>query len=130
MQTIKFRSPDETTIHVTSLTGHAARVGPDWRELPPMLHKAAIAAGCITDNMTAEAIAATPQPRDPAFNADAAIKAGIVQMLEADKPDENFTKAGLPNLNVLSHVVGFGVDREQMQKVWAQMQATVTEPAN
>lgn len=130
MQPIKFRSPDETTIHVAITGGHAARVGPEWRELPPILHKQAIALGCITNNMSAEAIAAAQKPAEPAFDQAEAIKAGIVKMLEADNQEENFTKAGLPNLNVLSHMVGFGVDREQMQHVWKQMQTTATEPAN
>lgn len=124
MKTIRFRSPDESVIHVAITGGHAARVGPEWRELPPILHKQAIALGCITDNMTAESIAALPVSAKPPFDTAQAIKEGIVKMLESEDDDDNFTKAGLPNLNTLSHVVGFSVDREQMQTVWAEMKAT------
>lgn len=122
MQALKFRSPADEPVHVAVLSGHAALVGPDWRELPPILHRQAIADGCITDNMPAETIAAALESATPPFSQESAIQNGIIKMLDADNPGENFTRAGLPNLNVLSHTVGFNVDREQVQKVWAAME--------
>lgn len=127
--TLKFRAPDDKEeVHVSTTAGHAARVGKEWRELPAIMHKDAIAQGCITDNMTAESIAAAPKNASPQFSAADEIKKGIVAMLEENEP-ESFTKDKVPNLKKLSAKVGFNVDREQMQSVWAAMQSEAAEVA-
>jgi hypothetical protein len=121
MNDIQFRSPDESEIHVSTTMGHAARIGPEWRALPPILHKAAIAAGAITNNMTAAAIVAKQESASPAFEEAEVVKKAIAVMLDEDDT-ANFTAAGMPNLNKLSARCGFSVDRELMQSVWAEMQ--------
>lgn len=120
--TLKFRAPDDKDeVHVTSTTGHAVRVGKEWREIPAILHKDAIAQGCITSNMEPESIAAALKNTSPQFSAADEIRKGITGMLEEGDPTF-FTKDKVPNLKILSSRVGFNVDREQMQSVWAEMQ--------
>lgn len=124
---IRFRSPTDDTLYVANTTGHAARIGPEWRELPPQLHADAIAAGAITNNMdaaTAEAQRArsNPDAQTSPDDSDALIRKGIAEMLDGDDKDD-FTKAGLPDLRKLSARVGFGVDRQQMLDVWHAMLA-------
>lgn len=124
---IRFRSPTDETLYVANTTGHAARIGTAWRELPPQLHADAIAAGAITDNMD-DATAATQRakvvPETPTApdNSGELIRKGITEMLEGGDT-EDFTKAGLPALGRLSARVGFGVDRQQMLAVWHAMEA-------
>jgi hypothetical protein len=125
---LRFRSPTDNVLHVTTIFGHAARIGPDWRELPPILHKPAIAAGAITDNMTADSINASNESADPPFSQEAEIRKAIIAMLGEDDPT-NFTNAGVPNLNKLSARCGFTVDREQMQQVWADLDKSSAETA-
>lgn len=131
MQPLKFRSPDEAILHVANTKGHAARIGPEWRELPALLHKDAIAAGAITSNMSEEAIVAQAKAlaasRNAEFSQEDEVRKAIQQMLEEDAKD-NFTGAGKPNLNILSKRAGFGVDRALMEKVWSEMEAEAATP--
>jgi len=127
---IKFRSPTDEVLHVASTSGHAARIGPEWRELPAILHKAAIAEGAITSNMSKEAIEAVLQSASKPFDSREAIKGAIKAMLEEDDQQENFTTAGLPNLKKLSERCGFNVDREVMQEVWKEVEAEAGDAGN
>ena len=48
---MKFKSPSNKPVYIALLSGHSAYVGNEWRELPLLMHREALAAGCITDNM-------------------------------------------------------------------------------
>lgn len=119
---IKFRSPTDKPIHVAILSGHAATIGPQWRELPKILHKAAIAEGAISSNMTREAIDAVVEGASGALDQDVAVKNALVAMLEEKDEPENFTETGTPNIDVLSTRCGFNVERAQMLRVWKALQ--------
>lgn len=121
-KTIKFRSPTEKPVHVALLSGHAATIGPEWRELPKILHKAAIGEGAITSNMTQEAIDAAVEGASGALDQDVAVKNALVAMLEETDETDNFTESGIPNIDVLSTRCGFNVERAQMLRVWKALQ--------
>lgn len=119
---IRFRSPTGEMMLVATTSAQSARIGPEWRELPLSLHAAAIAAGAITDNMDVRVAAEREAPNEPAppFDADAAIRDGIVKMIDANDP-KLFTGAGKPSLKELSKLVGFDVDRVDAERVFAKM---------
>jgi hypothetical protein len=121
MQTIQFKSPSENVIHVATRQGHAARVGPEWRDLPPILHKEAIAAGCITSNMTQESIEAVHAGDSGVVSHGDQLKNAIVAMVDGSDP-EDFTAQGVPNLKRLSARTGFNVDRDEMLAVWNDLE--------
>lgn len=129
---IRFKSPTDDVLYVTTTTGACARIGPKWRELPVELHAAAIAAGAVTDNMDkaaaeqqrakVEAAPAEDAPEDPAK----LIHTAIIELIESS--DEGaFDKKGFPDLKYLSARVGFNVEREQMLKVWHAVEAEAAQ---
>lgn len=124
---MKFRSPTPKPIKVDLLSGHTAIVTEEWRELPPIFHKEAIAQGCLSDNMTQEGVNATIERAAPAFDRLKVIKEAIIEMLEEGEEDpkrheSNFTGAGLPDLRILGARVGFRVDKAEMMSVWAELE--------
>lgn len=126
-KTVKFRSPTEKPIHVAILSGHAATIGPKWRDLPKILHKAAIGEGAISSNMTQEAIDAVIEGASGALDQDKAVKDALVVMLEEKDEPDNFTESGVPNIDVLSTRCGFNVERAQMLRVWKALQDESSE---
>jgi hypothetical protein len=124
---IRFKSPTEDSLYVASTLGHAARIGPKWRELPQTLHADAIAAGAITDNMDADTVASQTAKVNPVTGSSETdiqklIREGIAALLESDDA-KAFDKAGIPDLRRLSTQVGFNVERQQMLDVWHAMEA-------
>lgn len=118
---MRFRSPTPLPIKVDLLSGHTAIVSEEWRELPPIFHKEAIALGCLTDNMSQEGVNATIERAAPAFDRLQVIKEAIIEMLK-DGGEQNFTGAGLPDLRILGSKVGFRVDKAEMMSVWAELE--------
>lgn len=72
-----WRSPGTAPVHIALLSGHAVVIGPEGRELLPMFESAALAVGCIREqipaltrkrrastNNTAEASDEPPEPSD------------------------------------------------------------------
>lgn len=108
---MKFRSRNGDTKRIATTDGHCAIVTEEWRELPEHLHEAAYAAGCMSD----EGI-------QPGGGPNETIVAAIKTMLASNNPDD-FTKAGLPDKNVLSKVVGFKVGTEMFDVAWDAVQA-------
>ncbi len=112
---MKFKAPSDQPVYIAMLSGHSAVIGVEWRELPVFMHREALAAGCITDNMDAETIAAKidhAAPKDS--NHDILVRAIRAMM---DNPKEgDFTNADLPNLKALSKVVGWTVNKEEMMQ--------------
>lgn len=119
LQPLKFRSPTKEPVHVASLLGHIATVGPEWRELPPILHKIAISEGCITDNMVQASINAKQEGNNELDDPDFRILKAMADMV-AEKNPEDFVKSGAPNLTKLSERVGMSVDRDDMNRLWSE----------
>lgn len=116
---MKFRSPGEKPVYVCLLSGHAAWIGPEWRELPLPLHAEAIAKGCITDNMDkavqeAREAAAVPQPSVLERLVE------VVRAMMANPQQGDFTQDDLPNMKRVQSKVDFRFSKDDlMQAVYA-----------
>lgn len=97
------------------LSGHAAVIGPEWREIPPFMHREALSAGCITDNMDEETINARMEASKPDKSKHEILVDAIKSMMLNPKPGD-FTGAELPNLKRLSALVGWTVNKEEMMQ--------------
>lgn len=120
----KYRSPDsDEEIRVVTKTGHVARVGREWKELPKIYHDAAIEAGCECDAKTVvkngakpEAGPNAPKDRTKAEKIELALKA----MMEREE-DGDFTDAGSPNLNVVAKLAGCKVKRAEVLPIFDRL---------
>ena len=108
-----FKSPTDKPIQVILLSGHCAVVGPEWRELPPILHPEAFKLGCISDNMNQEDIDARVIEHTPKASSAEKLAEIIIAMKDEG---EGFTAAGLPHLKTLSAKAGWTVSREEMMQ--------------
>lgn len=99
-------------------------IGDEWVEIPAMFHRMAMAAGCIRNDMSAAAVELMQEGAkiDPGSNEsqDEIILAAMRSMAEDDN-DDDFTSSGFPNLNKLRARVGFGVERDDMTRLWGQL---------
>lgn len=106
-------------------TGHVALVGPEGKKLPSIYHNAAIAAGCECDAPTLKREDVKPQA-SPDAKTDKApaerIKDALKTMLERDV-EGDFTKAGDPNLNVVSQLAGLRATRKDVGPIFAELKA-------
>lgn len=123
---MKFKSPSDQPVYIAMLSGHAAVIGNEWRELPPFMHREALAAGCITDNMDAETINAMVNDAAPKdSNHDILVRA--IKAMMDDPQEGDFTGAALPNLKHLSKRVGWTVNKEDMMQA---VHAIANEPSD
>jgi len=122
---MQFKSPTGKDIYVATTGGIAAQVRPEWRDLPAGLHKAAIMAGCVTDNM-AEDVINPPAPvvSSAEFERGKVIESAVKTLLEADGT-EGFTAEGVPDLEALSKLTGFDVSRGEMLAAWNELNKAV-----
>lgn len=116
---IQFRSPTEKPIHLANLFAQAAVVGPEFRDLPSGLHQLAFEKGCISNNMTRESY--VPDDADGREEGSEARIRDLLRAMKANPGPEDFTKSGAPNLTTLSKTLGFGVIRDDVLKVWAEV---------
>lgn len=128
-----FYSPDGTTIRVTHPDGAVALVDGDPRELPQKLWRLATRAGClIKGGITAD------QLKGPNVDesADAFKRRELIKqaMFDAARSEENaqgfedaFTAAGIPNVRWLEKRVGFGIDADERDQIWAEAEVELDE---
>lgn len=123
---ILFRSPSDEPVRVKHENGAVAIVGPEPRELPPLLHTAALKEGCLCDDVPLASrnatAAAPPPPNGNAFDPEKRCKEAIVEIVKRNKP-EDFDNQSLPKLKVLSKVAGFTVDKGLLTKCWNELEA-------
>lgn len=112
---MKFKSPSNKPVYIALLSGHSAYVGNEWRELPLLMHREALAAGCITDNMDEASIAAKVESAKPEKDRHQILVATIKSMMDEGKPGY-FTAADLPNMKTLNKLAGWIVSKEDMMQ--------------
>ena len=128
----RFYSRDGDDIRVTHPGGSVAIVGEEPRTLPKHLHRAAIKNGCQIlepgENLSA-AQRTTVEENDPgtdAFTRKNAIKAAMLDALQADEDDANyadaFTANDIPNVRWLEKKVGFSLSADERDAAWAEVQ--------
>ena len=125
---MQFRHPD--TVHVATTDGLAAVVGPEWRELPPILHVAALAAGCECDQTQFRAEAPAKPAPTIVTDHDTVIREALELML-ARKGDSDFegdfTADNTPNAKSVGKLCGFNVSKEAVMNVFVAMQNEAAE---
>lgn len=122
---MKFRS-NNGPVRVASISGHIAIVDKEWRELPEVLHREALARGCECDQGRFRAEEGRIESSDAAKTAitshDEAIRTALTTMLSR-KEDGDFNGDGLPNTNVVSKLAGLAVKKVDALRVFRAMQA-------
>ena len=115
-----YRHPNGARLALTS--GHVTFVGSDWQELAPRFHDEAVRAGCQFDQQ----IVAPPPPAPPGapspdavtvLDDEKVLRAALIRMVERSAEDD-FTAAGMPNLNTLRKEAGINFDRELAYRVF------------
>ena len=112
---MQFKSPSDEPLHVALTSGHSIVIEPTGTEVPALYQKEAIARGALPIGIE-QAAPITGQNFDRAQ----VIKDAINQMLDGDEA-ENFTNDGKPDLRKLRAIVGFGVQREEADKLFAEV---------
>ena len=128
---MQFRHP--TGVRVESTSGHVANVGPEWRELPPVLQADALAKGCECDQTTFKAekveLKSSPEAAARPADHDAVIREALELML-ARKGDADFegdfTADNSPNAKVVGKLAGLNARKEDVMRVFRAMQAEVS----
>jgi len=119
----RFRSLSGEEVCLSLLSGHVARVGPNWRTLPPIFHQEAYAKGCISDDMLQGVAAPGDQQAldlitggtGGALSAQERmekIEEVIKQMVSENNP-EKFTAGGLPRADLVNEACGFTTSAEE-----------------
>jgi len=123
---MKFRSRNKKPTRIASTTGHVVLVDQEWIDVPEHMEGDAYAAGCISEEMY-DTIKNLDAPEGNKVNIlelgerMGTVKNAINEMIEDD--GDNFTKAGLPNLSILSARCGFTVPKKEMIEAWAEVAA-------
>ena len=123
---MRFRAPNEgQEVRVATTSGHIALVGREWRELPQVLHAHAIAAGCEVDKTVMVATPVTPAASGAAVDQRTDIQKiqDAIRDLQKKGDKEDFTNDGVPKIYSVSNAAGFRVDKEDLLKAWAELQA-------
>lgn len=129
---MQYRHPTGARLALTS--GHVTRVGPEWKELDPMFHAAALNERCEVDQSIIPAhVDVTPAPSPQAVvNVDevSVIRKALIHMLERNSEADDFTNAGLPNLKVLRRVAGIEVDKGLAYHIFNELKAEASASAD
>lgn len=112
---MKFKSPSDEPLHIALTSGHSIVIEPEGTEVPAILQKEAIARGAFPVGIDEAAPLA-----GQTFDRAQVIKDAINQMLDG-ADEENFTNDGKPDLRKLRGIVGFGVSREEADKLFEEV---------
>ena len=112
---MKFRSPTDEPLHVALTTGHTCTISPEGEEIPQIFHREAISRGAIPGSITAPETAHVG-----GFDRKQVVTDAINAMLDGGNEDD-FTNNGKPDLRKLQARVGFKVEREEADAVWAEV---------
>jgi len=135
---MKFRSPGQEPLHIALTSGHTLVITPEGVEVPHAFRREAISRGAEPMAPDDSHFEVEHQPGGQSGEAGAndsqntaekrleLIKAALRTMLDG-KSEDDFTAAGLPNLNRLQFLAGFKVTRAEADEVWAQVQAEEAE---
>lgn len=114
---MKFKSPSEHPMHIALTSGHSIVIDPEGTETPAIFQKEAIARGALPVGIEDAAPLAGQN-----FDRAKVIKDAMNQMLDSADED-SFTNDGKPDLRKLRGIVGFGVTREEADKLFAEVTA-------
>lgn len=122
---VPFYSTTGEPVHLALTTGHTAIVdtmeGSEGAGSPlhPRFHREAVTKGCLP--LGAQEFKLPAEETVP--TREGIIGTRLKEMLDGSDEDD-FTGAGLPNLNNLTRRCGFKVSKDEMEKVWAKVKAS------
>jgi hypothetical protein len=119
----RFRSLSGEEVVISLLSGHVARVGPEWRPLPTIFHQDAYAKGCISDDML-NGIPAPPGQQALDLSAGELGGAlspqermekieGVIRQMVSENNPEKFTTAGMPRAELVNEACGFTTSADE-----------------
>lgn len=117
---MKFTTPTEAPVMIALTSGHTLVIEPAGTDVPPQFRKEAVARGCTPLGIGAADAELTPEVKRSEL-----IEQGVQKLLDSDD-DAAFNGDGKPNLKALSKVVGFNVQRGELDAVWDKLRPTVT----
>ena len=121
---MRFRSPSGD-IAVSNVFGHSAIVGADWIELPEVLHRDALAAGCECEqnHVVTKAPKAETSPDAPKRVLDEAqVIRETLELMVVRNEQGDFLGDGTPNAKAVAKLAGLNVRKEAVMNVWVAMQ--------
>jgi hypothetical protein len=116
---MKFKTPGDQPLMIALTSGHTLVVEPTGSDVPVQFRKEAIARGCAPVGVGVEA----PIPTNDEPKRVELIEAGVQKLLDSDD-DSSFNADGKPNLKALSKIVGFNVQRDELDAVWDKLRPT------
>lgn len=127
---MQFRAPSGE-IRVSNIYGHSAIVGTEWMALPEILHRDAMAAGCICEQSVIETKAPAPETAADAPKRvvdEATVIREVLEVMLVRNEDGDFTADGTPNAKVVSKLAGMNVRKEAVMAVFVAMNNEATKP--
>ena len=128
-----FRSKNQEHVHVADLSGHVAKVGPEWTELPEFLHALALQKGCITatdseikaaeeERRTINTISRKESEEAPRVSAQDQLYDLLYDLSKSKNDDRSLlTAAGAPNVEKVNKFLGYNHKREDVLGVWRKI---------
>jgi hypothetical protein len=121
---MQFRSP-RGDIPVSNIFGHSVIVGEEWTTVPEVLHRDAMAAGCICEQNVVETkapVAETAADAPKRVVDEATVIREVLEVMLVRNEDGDFTADETPNAKVVSKLAGMNVRKESVMAVWIAMQ--------
>lgn len=118
-------NPGAANIHVKTLAGHCAIVGPEWRELPPSLHAAALNAGCEVDSTRKQATEHETKASAQAVDQsdEKALITKAIKVLLKRNDEDDFTVDGIPKVSAVNKEAGFTATKGDVHEAWESLNA-------
>lgn len=121
---MQFRSP-RGDIPVSNIFGHSVIVGEEWTTVPEVLHRDAMAAGCICEQNVVETkapVAETAADAPKRVVDEATVIREVLEVMLVRNEDGDFTADETPNAKVVSKLADMNVRKEAVMAVWIAMQ--------
>lgn len=120
---MKFRAPSGS-IPVSNIFGHSAIVGEEWIELPEILHRDAMAAGCMCQQnevATQAPKAETASDAPKRVLDEAQVIRETLELMLVRNEEGDFLNDGTPNAKAVAKLAGLNVRKEAVMNVFIAM---------
>lgn len=114
---MKLYAPTDAVVSIGLTSGHMLVITREGTDTPLMFRREAIARGCLT---SPDEVVRDTENEEPAFDRNKVITEALRAMLDGDN-EHDFKQDGTPNLNALSKRVGFTVQRDEADALFAEV---------
>ena len=115
---MKMRSKTGKDVYIASLMGTSIVIGNEYRFIPIEFRRDAL---MMTDQLEIEGIDTSELVKQEQTAHDPVqylVKVILDMIREGDTETNNFTNAGLPNLNIVRSKAGYNVSKDEMLVAW------------